>query len=76
MCSQVGPPAGVGRISRVGTGGPLLPSSPPTTRILPLAMTMAVGYQRPCDIWYESQGCKKRVLSEHAIVTHLLQVNL
>lgn len=62
MCSQVGPPTGVGKISRVGIALPFAPSSPPTTRILPLAMTIAVGYQRPCDVWHESQGSKKEEL--------------
>lgn len=31
----------------VGTGGPLEPVSPPTTRIDPFAMIMLEGYHRP-----------------------------
>ena len=36
----------VGKISRVGTGGPLLPFSPPTMRIEPFESIIAEGYQR------------------------------
>lgn len=39
-------PGMAGRISRVGTGGPLLPFSPPTMRIDPLESVIADGYQR------------------------------
>ncbi len=42
-------PAGLGRISAVGTTGPSDPSSPPTTRMDPLLSVIAVGYQRASE---------------------------
>ena len=49
----VSPPAGLGRISRLGWGAALLPVSPPMTSIDPLARMAAVGYHRPrCERTY------------------------
>ena len=45
--TTVSPPAGFGSISRFGWGLPLLPVSPPMTRIDPLGSIAAVGYHRP-----------------------------
>lgn len=43
----VSPPAGLGRISKFGCGGPLLPVSPPITSTEPFARTPAVLYHLP-----------------------------
>src|SRR4051794_22306526 len=40
------PPGVRGRISKLASAGPLLYDSPPTTAMLPLARSMALGYQR------------------------------
>lgn len=42
--TTVSPPVGLGRISKFGCGGPLLPISPPITSTEPFARTAAVLY--------------------------------
>lgn len=58
----VSPPSGVGRISALGSGGPLLPVSPPMTITVPFGSTAAANY--PCM----NSNCSKRISAFRGLV--------